>query len=366
MHITFRVDASRDIGTGHLMRCLTLAQALKERGAKCHFIVRDHPGSLVEGISSRGFRMWLLPTERAPLEASAPERPLPPTDAPWAAAHWQTDAEQTAVILKKLQPRWLIVDHYGFDAQWESALRLYCGSLMVIDDLADRPHYCELLLDQTFGRAAADYGPLVPQQCKVLAGAKYALLRPEFAAMREISLPRRANAPVKKLLISMGGGDQCATTCRVMVALQRTALPDDCAITVVAGTGTACCDALRATAAMLRWAVEVKVNVRDMAGLMCESDLAIGGAGATSWERCCVGLPSIVIVLARNQQGVAAALREVGAARIVPEPAEIEMHLPTEVDGLVRSAQSRSDMSRAASLVTDGSGTAAVVRTMDL
>lgn len=365
MRVIFRVDASREIGTGHLMRCLTLAHALRERGGECHFIVREHPGNLADGVSSRGFRVWMLPAGFASLEVGTPEEPVLPSHASWLGARWQTDVEQTAAILKSLQPQWLIVDHYGLDARWESALRGYYGSLMVIDDLADRRHCCELLLDQTFGREAGDYSSCVPQRCKVLAGSSYALLRPEFAAMREFSLSRRENAPVKKLLISMGGSNQSAVTRRVMAALQRTALPDDCGITVVLGAGAGP-DCLGAAAAAMRWAVDVKVDVLNMAGLMAESDIAIGGAGATSWERCCLGLPSIVIVLAVNQRGVAAALREAGAARVVPDQADIEMRLPAEVEPLLRSAQCRSEMSRAANCVTDGRGAEAVVRAMAL
>ena len=187
MKITFRTDASLQIGTGHVMRCLTLADALAARGAYCQFICRAHDGNLIEFIRRKGLTAHPLPAG-----AALPRSPTDPTHAAWLGATQAEDAEACAPILAAQRPDWLIVDHYALDARWERALAPHYRKLMVIDDLADRPHSCDLLLDQTFGRDAADYRPLVPADCRLLCGSHYALLRPEFAALRPYSLQRRA------------------------------------------------------------------------------------------------------------------------------------------------------------------------------
>ena len=208
MNIIFRTDASLDIGTGHFMRCLTLADALRERGAECRFVCREHAGNLLDVIRQRGFEAYGLPLGDAVTAKSDVSDNLLPLHAAWLGADWASDAEQTLAAIGDTKFDWLIVDHYALDARWEHRLRCSCHRLMVIDDLADRVHDCDLLLDQNLGRTAADYKERVPATCTVLAGAQYALLRPEFAALRAYSLERRAHPKLKRLLITMGGVEQ--------------------------------------------------------------------------------------------------------------------------------------------------------------
>jgi UDP-2,4-diacetamido-2,4,6-trideoxy-beta-L-altropyranose hydrolase len=231
MKVVFRVDASLLIGIGHVMRCLTLADALKTQGALCYFISREHPGHLLDVIEQRGYQVNRL---EAPLTHAINESEL--THAAWLGSTWETDATDTAAILADLQPDWLVVDHYALDHRWEGALAPHYRKLLVIDDLADRPHRCDLLLDQNLGRQPQDYVGLVPTHCQVLTGSQYALLRPEFAALRPYSLQRRQAQPaLRQLLISMGGVDQPNATGQVLQALKTCALPADCRITVVMG-----------------------------------------------------------------------------------------------------------------------------------
>jgi len=302
MKITFRVDASLEMGTGHVMRCLTLANALKEQGAECHFICREHPGNLIPQLTQQGHKVHTLAYSTAATAPANTEHPL--AHAAWLGSSQATDADLCQAIIETTQPDWLIVDHYALDIQWEKALRPYCKKLMVIDDLADRRHDCDLLLDQTFGRSSEDYLPLVPQDCQVLCGAHYALLRPEFAQWRDYSLKRRAQGQLEHLLINLGGVDKDNITTEILQALANTALPDNCRITVVMGATAPWVERVQQQAALMPWPTEVKVGVNNMAELMANSDLAIGAAGATSWERCCLGLPSIIICLADNQKKV--------------------------------------------------------------
>src|SRR5690554_3843325 len=303
MNIVFRADASIEMGTGHVMRCLTLADALVETGAVCHFICREHPGHLNALITERGHIVYSLPyIEQHKQRKHSKAEEL--AHARWLGATQTEDLNACVPLLKSLQPDWLIVDHYAIDERWHQELRAYCQKIMVIDDLADRQHDCDLLLDQTFGRSSEDYLPLVPQDCQVLCGAHYALLRPEFAQWRDYSLKRRAQGQLEHLLINLGGVDKDNITTEILQALANTALPDNCRITVVMGATAPWVERVQQQAALMPWPTEVKVGVNNMAELMANSDLAIGAAGATSWERCCLGLPSIIICLADNQKKV--------------------------------------------------------------
>jgi len=234
MNIVFRADASLNIGTGHVMRCLTLADALRERGASCRFVCREHPGHLLQLISERGHVVVSLPLPSPP-SAAPGTTDQQPAHAHWLGTDWHTDAQQTLDGIGNTPVDWLIVDHYALDNRWESALRTRCQYLMAIDDLADRLHDCELLLDQNLGLTARDYAPYLPQDCTTLIGPRYALLRPEFAALRPYSMNRRKQPQLKQLLITMGGVDKDNATGQVLHALAQCTLPVDLQITVVMG-----------------------------------------------------------------------------------------------------------------------------------
>ncbi len=364
MRIAFRTDASLQIGTGHVMRCLTLADALKTAGAQCHFICREHPGNLIAHIRQRGFTVSVLPAATKAFITDELAAKAQSNYAAWLGADWATDAEQTKVGVGATAVDWLIVDHYALDARWEQTLRSLCPKLMVIDDLADRPHRCNLLLDQNLGRQSQDYAGLAPTHCQVLTGPHYALLRPEFAALRTYSLQRRQAQPaLRQLLITMGGVDQSNATGQVLQALKTCALPADCRITVIMGLTAPWLQNVRELAAQMPWPTEVVVNVNDMARRMADSDLAIGAAGSTSWERCCLGLPTLMVVLAENQQPSAQAIEAAHAASLIGAVSDIATQLPLAVAELIESER-HSHMSLAASAVTDGRGVEKVLSAM--
>ena len=363
MTVAFRADASLDIGIGHVMRCLTLAEALRADGAACHFICREHPGHLLDYIRKRGFAVSGLPSCKAD-ELPLDETGKLPAHAHWLGCDWRTDARQTGEILAPLKPDWLVADHYALDVRWEDALRAHYGKLLVIDDLADRPHACDLLLDQNLGRAAVDYANLVPEHCTVLAGPRLALLRPEFAALREYSLQRRKTPALKHLLITMGGVDKDNATGQVLEALKSCPLPADCRITVVMGGKAPWLQQVREIAATMPWPTEVRVDISDMAQVMADSDLAIGAAGSTSWERCCLGLPTLLVVLAANQKPAALHMSRAGISHTL----RLDQALSSTLHHLVGEAATHpgwlSAMSSKAAAVTDGNGSELVVDAM--
>jgi UDP-2,4-diacetamido-2,4,6-trideoxy-beta-L-altropyranose hydrolase len=293
MKVVFRADASLKIGNGHVMRCLALAEALRDQGAECQFICGSQEGNMLQAISDKGFKASGIDT----------------------FIDWELDLEKTQAVLVESTVHWVVVDHYSLDIRWEQTIKTHCHKLMVIDDLADRQHDCDSLLDQNLGRVKSDYAQLVPNTCQLLIGPEYALLRPEFATWREYSLKRRAGNPeLKHILISMGGTDYPNSTSQILQALKETSLPLGCRLTVVMGGSSPWIQQVMDIAKAMPFHTEVKVNVSNMAELMANSDLAIGAAGSTSWERCCLGLPSLIACTADNQREVFKALLACSAA----------------------------------------------------
>lgn len=360
--VAFRADASLDIGSGHVMRCLTLADALRQQGMSCQFVCRTHPGHLIDGIRRRGHAVLALPN-------ASPARGRVngagnPAHAAWLGAAWQDDAAQTNAALATDPPDWLVVDHYALDHRWESSMRRPGRRLMAIDDLADRVHDCELLLDQNLGRVVQDYRGKVPPACNVLAGPSYALLRPEFAMLRPASLARRAEPRLRHLLITMGGVDRDDTTSLVLDALATSSLPADTHVTVVMGARAPWINHVRERASALPWRCEVEVDVDDMAGLMARCDLAIGAAGSSAWERCCLGLPTLMMVLADNQRAAAAHLERAGAAIALPSSTDLATELRRTVDAMVKDPGALVTVSRSAAAIADGLGAQRVLAAM--
>lgn len=351
MRIGFRTDASLQIGTGHVMRCLTLADALRERGAQCVFFCRPHAGNLIGLIEQFGYAAVALPTLAGTYE--------PPVDAlahaAWLGTDWATDAAATCHALGPVALDWMVVDHYALDRDWEQALRPHCKRMMVIDDLADRPHDCDMLLDQNLGRSTDDYCGLTSEGATLLTGPQFALLRPEFARLRPESLARRVHPTLKQLLITMGGVDKDNVTGKVLMALQASSLPPDLKITVVMGPQAPWLNNVREQSAQMPWNTLVLVGVNNMAELMANSDLAIGAAGGTSWERCCMGLPTLMLVLAENQRTVAVGLQNIGAA-LAAEHVDVIGSILNKLLASDGGQEHLSRSSRAAAGVTDGVG----------
>ena len=356
--IVFRADASLEIGTGHVMRCLTLANELTARGAVCEFVCRNLPGHQFPEVSRRGFRVHALGESGfGGVAATSREKERPAGYTAWlGGVSSAVDAEQTLAVLAGRPVDWLVVDHYALDRQWEEKLRAGASQIMVIDDLVNRSHDCDLLLNQNLGSQASDYHGLVPDSCKLLCGPEYALLRPEFAQLRPRSLERRSDRTLSRILVSMGGVDKDNATGRVLDALGACNLPNDVMVTVILGSHAPWIERIRQQAETLRFPVKIMVDVANMAELMADSDFAIGAAGSTSWERCCIGLPGALVILAENQAELCRELVTAGAAFELGTPADISQALPPLLDALHREPHCLAEMSAAAATICDGLG----------
>lgn len=312
--ILFAPDSGDEIGGGHVMRCLTLARVLAGRGWRPAFTVGEAGLRLVQAFGWQG------------LEVAA-----------------GLDAPSDVVV----------VDSYRLGVEAEAPLRAGGRRVAVIDDLADRPHACDLLVDVGFGRRAEDYAGLAPD-ARLLVGPAYALLRPGFAAARGQALARHDGKPVRRALVSLGLTDLGGVTARVVQAL----LPElgDVELEVVVGAGAPSLQGLRALAEADR-RVRLHVDASDIEALMSRADIAVGAGGSSTWERACLGLPSLCLILADNQRAMARAFDAAGLALAVEAQAgEPAPALTASWRRLVADGGLRRQLSQRSSAICDGLG----------
>lgn len=318
MQIAIRVDASLHIGSGHVMRCLVLAKALSERGHQLQFLCRPQQGDLIDFIQHNGFavsqlnppKAWRTPKGSADYEA-------------WLQVPWQQDAEE--VVARCESVRLMIVDHYGINADWERYVKanLAC-QLLVIDDLV-RPHHADVILDQTLGRQPQAYQQVLSNQPHLLMGCDYALLSPSFAENRKTVFAHKTLSTPHHVLITMGAVDQPNATLQVLKAFAKFT-KDKPVVTVLLKPSAPHYQSVATFCQQQADWVTHHDFIEDMATLMLTQDVAIGAPGTTSWERACLGLPSIIVPIADNQQTMSEQLVKVGAAVCV-ELAAIAQHL---------------------------------------
>lgn len=277
----FRTDASPSIGSGHVRRCQVLQHCLERAGwVTCIAGIPETPDSVPTLRKDGSFRA---------LAGSSDET------AAWLRETWPCGADL------------LVVDSYRLDAGFESDCRPWAKKILVIDDLADRPHDCDLLLDTNYGREEEDYRGLVPETCQLLVGPSFALLRSEFPARRAEALARRREGmSVERVFVSFGGGDTAKATQRALEALAEAGFEGEA--DVVAGSADPELESLRRLIPGLPYRVELMVDCDRVAEVMSRCDLAIGACGTMTWERFCVGLPSVIVPIADNQMPAARAL----------------------------------------------------------
>ncbi len=337
MRVAFRCDASPGIGGGHVMRCLALARALRERGHDVVFVSTAVTNQTVRALEEGPF-------------------PVLPLD------HADVTGEAAAVLLEQ---KWngigdiVVVDSYALGAPAEARFRRLANRIVVLDDLADREHDCDLIIDQTYGRTKDAYQGLIPDACLALTGTRYALLRPEFAQARASATARRAQiTPCNRILVTMGLTDVGAISERVVTAIAgRHAAAT---IDVVVGRHAPSLPSL----IQMRGAtpgVEIHIDTDELCHLMVEADLAIGGAGSTMWERCCLGLPTVALVLADNQSYGAKALDAAGCCVALDARAGLKADFAAAVEDLARDGVRRYAMATRALDVCDGLGVARVI-----
>lgn len=339
---TFRADASLQIGAGHVMRCVVLANELAAAGVHSHFLMRDEPGHMADWVAQNGHAITLLPAGGA--------------------------GDEARLILDAMRSRartdWLIVDHYRLDEDWERQVAVTAHNVLVVDDLANRNHCCNILLDQNAGRTDEDYAKRVAPDTRCLLGPRYALMAPVFRQWRTSALARRdqVGAPAR-LLISMGGVDQANMTEQVLSELDAEGAGLHQSITVVLGRYAPHINRVRARIATMRTPTQLHVDTPSMAQLLCDADLAIGAGGVSALERCVLGLPTIVISVADNQVPGARALARAGAVSYIGGSGQVAESLIDAWRDL-RSSAVRQAMSYRASQICDGAGAGRVVSQM--
>lgn len=340
--IAFRADASPEMGLGHVLRCQTLALVLQKRDHTCHFVCAELPDALSATLIAADIAVHML--DQHP-------------DAP-------SDADQTAQILRRISASLLVLDHYAHDANWTRAVGDDVTHV-VIDDLANRPHNCALLVDQNLGREAADYDGFLGPRTRRLIGPRFALLRSDFQELRAQSLYRRAQIKTpQSIMISMGGMDAANATSAALRGIAAiNSLSDALEVTVVMGAQAPHLAQVQNLATDMPYATTVRVDVRDMAAQMARADLAIGAAGGTAWERCVLGLPTLVAVVADNQKLGAQSLDRAGAALLLSDLSE--QGFADAFEKLARKPDLLHRMSQAAARLCDGHGANRVAAAID-
>lgn len=357
MKVIIRADASVNIGTGHVIRCLTLAKRLKEKGHEVHFVCKTHPGNIITFVESMLFSVHEIPmTSFEDTNVAEPEGRFA------LGGSAQEDAFATIGIIQskfESQVDWLIVDHYGLDEEWQTELRPFCKHIMVVDDLDNRPHNCDLLLDQNCTLDFDRYTKHAPEHCKKLLGPSFTLLRDEFSTAKR---SYQASKPVKlerKVLVFFGGSDKYNETLKVL----RGVLPSSEGVTFDVIVGKSNPHINLVTEYCQQFSnITVNVQVSDISRRMLEATLFIGAGGATSLERAYCGLPSIVSSIAQNQEESSYALAALGVHKYLGQA-----QLLTEEDyrvafyDLLNDKQARLKMERASENVVDGLGVERVV-----
>lgn len=385
-HVAVRVDASARMGTGHLKRCLALAQALQTAGAAVHFVVRPIDAVADQVLDGTPWPVhWLSqPANEATVEpptpflatagAAPPTHPDEPPHAPWAGVNWAQDARETIAALQGQPPDWLVLDHYAFDARWHQAVTQALGSrLLVIDDTADRSVAADALLDQNWhaDHRAKYAGRCVDPYAKECAGdranhrarqrptAPRWLCGPRFALLGSAyqSAPRHHAQPkVRSIGIFMGGTDPGGISARVLASCREAGFAGEIEVAStsanpqLADLQAACASAPPTT---------LLLDAPDLAGFFARHDLQIGAGGSATWERCCIGAPTIALALADNQHAVVPALAELGALRAASLPGAALANAPPLADvlrELLADAPERAALAERAAALVDGRG----------
>lgn len=354
MKVAFRTDATNKIGTGHFMRCLTLACELKKQGAHILFLSQNLPKYLSDILSVKGIECIALNVDEAfesidDLKHSS-----------WLSTSQIQDSKATIKALSEQDWDWLVIDHYALDYRWESALRQSVKNIMVIDDLADRHHDCDVLLDQNyFADMQTRYSGKLPAYSQLLLGPRYALLRQEFITLREQAKIRSGD--VKKILVFFGGVDAHNYTFHTIEALSE--FSSELQVDVVIGAQHPFKSKIEALCKKKSFVCHVQTL--HMAKLIADADLAIGAGGSACWERCCLGLPSLIIALADNQVAIAKGLASINACVYLgSSDSMIPLNLKEYISQILSNPERTRKISENAFSIVDGLGVFRVTNEM--
>ncbi len=324
-----RCDVSPDIGAGHAMRCLALAEALTEVGWRVTFVVNEHAALFVPALVAGAFRLCTVNGGDDEMEVLRREA--------------RGDAEL------------IVVDHYGRDLRFERACRSFIKHVLVFDDATGREHDCDILIDAAAADSAA-YVDYVPVGARVLTGPAFAVIHSAFLVRRAEALAKRDVQVVKEILVSFGATDPTNATSSALDALER--ISGDIIITVALSSHAPHVDEIRRR---MHGRTRLVLDA-DMVELATRADLAIGAAGTSAYERAMLGLPSILVTLVANQSGIAEMFRRSGAA----ETASLgSSSFPELIESLLADAPRRARLAQAAAMLVDGQGAKRIVNALD-
>ena len=308
--IVFRVDASKVIGTGHIFRTRNLARELKSRGSSIYFICRSQPGDLIDLLAQEFPVLRLETTTNLDKADSNPSDLAEYVYHPdWLCCSQTKDATDTltAIYCSAIDKiDCLVVDHYSIDCLWQTTVINSLAStgyskpsLMVIDDLANRKHIADILVDQNYYGVSSHtrYQDLIPSSCKYLSGPHYALLSPEYSLLNRSAFPR---TKLNRILIFFGGSDLKSCTLLAVKALATNQFRH-VQIDVILGFNSPDREAICSISSNFS-NISIYNTMPSLAGMYYRADLVIGAGGVTTWERCCLSVPSLVIIIAENQQ----------------------------------------------------------------
>lgn len=338
-HLLIRVDANTRIGTGHLMRCLALAQAWKDNGGRVVFITACRNEHLLQRLKDEGFGIHLL----------ANSYPDP------------SDWEHTKDVLALYPNAWVVLDGYNFDEAYQQQVKEKGHRLLIIEALAKlRHYYADIVLNPTLDAQQPHYS--CEPYTRLLLGTRYVLLRREFLVWKDWI--REISPIARKILVTMGGSDSENVTLKVIQSLREIDIPESEAV-VIMGASNPHKEVLEATAGQIHIPMHLITDATDMPELMANADLAITSGGTTCWEMCFMGLPFLMIVIADNQENNARAMQQAGIAESLGRHDNLNREkITAQLQIMMNSQRLRQPMSRGQRKLVDGLGSQRVLSKM--
>lgn len=308
--IFIKTDSTLHLGSGHLERCITLSKELKKKGMNINFICRPQNVSMKRRIKNEGFGVKVLPNFKN--SSKKFDKNIKSNNKFLLGSDWRVDAHHTIRLILKDKPKLLIVDHYGINVNWENLVKSSTGvKIMVIDGLANRRHNCEILLDYTYSlKGKRRWNNLINSDCKLLFGTKYTLIRSEFVQEKKNLIKKKG--VIDRIFISFGGSDEINLTGEALNALDSLKRRDISTDVVVSKNNPNISEIRKKLKKKKNF--QLHIQPRNIAKLMNKADISIGAGGTMIWERCYLGLPSLIISIANNQVNQSAAVHFYGAA----------------------------------------------------
>ncbi len=335
--LIFRTDAGTQIGSGHLMRCLAIAQAWKDAGGEVSFITACRDEGLLQRLRDEGFDIELL-------SYTYPDE-----------SDWNT----TRDILSGYPGAWVVLDGYHFDEVYQRQLRQAGHRLLVIDDMAHLKHYyADIVLNQNLHAEQLRYA--CEPYTRLLLGTRYVLLKREFLAWKKWrrEIPRVA----RRVLVTLGGGDPENNMLKVIQALQKVDIPD-LEATVVIGASNPHASVLDQVAKQSCIPIHLVHDAKNMPELMAWADVGVSSAGTTAWELLFLALPSLFIILADNQRYTAEYVERQGAGKNLGWVNNMSIELfAREMTAVLEDFNWRVRTMKNAQHIVDGLGTERVTK----